>query len=296
MLKLDLGNLYIVPSGLGGLWLLAGAVLYVVGINGRSNGPVLLSLLMLALLLLNLVLTHHTLQGLELQCLDAEPSCADAPASVPLLAISQRPRAAIRLRWLNPAGQAEQPPLQLPAGRTTLTLPWQPGRRGLQQPGLLLLSTTAPMGLFRCWAYWEPPVTLPIAPARQSGPVRELQRPDAIASCGAMSETPGSDHFEELRPLRPQEGLQRVAWKNLARGQGWYGKHFSADDAGAVWLSPAPGLEQEQALEHLCARLCSGLAGGQRLGLLLNGGVEIPPASGAAQLRQCLAALAALPA
>ena len=188
-------------------------------------------------------------------------------------------------------------------------VPWHPPQRGLQRPGRLLLHTTAPLGLFRCWAYWEPPLDVAIAPARRPGPVRELQRPSRGQPHAELLGGSGSDHFEELRPLRPEEGLQRVAWKTVARGQGWYGKRFAAEQAAELWLAPAAGLPAEralgddgrlrllrQALEHLCERLCRGLDAGERLGLLLGGGVEIPPGTGAAQRRRCLQALAAVPA
>lgn len=294
-LNLGLRNLYIVPSSFGGLWLLTGGILYLVGINGRSNGPVLLSLLMLGLLLLNLFLTHLNLQGLELTSLEAGPSCADTAAAVPLLARSRSARAALKLRWLAPAAQ-QQVLLHLQAGSTPLTVPWQPPGRGLQRPGRLVIHSSAPMGLFRCWAYWEPPIDLAIAPARTPGPVQELPRAERRQGGAALSSGAGSDHFEELRPLRPQEGLQRVAWKTVARGQGWYGKRFEAEQEAGLWLAPAPGLPLEPALEHLCERLCRGLAGGESLGLVLPGGLKIPPAAGAAQLVRCLRALAAVPA
>ena len=297
VLRLGLRTLYIVPSSFGGLWLLSGGVLYVVGINSRSNGPVLLALLQLGLMLLSLFLTHLNLQGLELRCVEAAPSCADEPAAVPLLALSRQSRAGVKLRWLSPHEPAQaQQLVHLPAGTTSLTVPWRPPCRGLQQPGRLLVQTTAPLGLFRCWAYWEPPLMLAIAPARRAGPVQEVRRPSRHDPSAALQGGHGSDHFEELRPLRPQEGLQRVAWKPLARGQGWYGKHFSAEQTAALWLAPAAGLPGELALEHLCERLCRGLAAGERLGLLLPNGIAIAPASGPAQQRRCLQALAAAPA
>ena len=297
VLQLGLRNLYIVPSSLSGLWLLCGAVLYVVGINSRSNGPVLLALLQLALLLVSLFLTHWTLQGLEFRCLEVGPSCLDEPASLPLLVVSQQRRSGLRLRWLSPREPAQLPQMvSVPVGTSTVIVPWTPERRGLQRPGRLLIHTTAPLGLFRCWAYWEPPLDLAIAPARRPGPVRELRRPSRGQPRAELQGGSGSDHFEELRRLRPEEGLQRVAWKTVARGQGWYGKRFAAEQAAELWLAPAPGLPVEQALEHLCERLCRGLDAGERLGLLLSGGVEIPPASGQAQRRLCLQALAAVPA
>ena len=56
----------------------------------------------------------------------------------------------------------------------------------------------------------------------------------------------------------------------------------------------------EQALEHLSDRLCRLAAAGEAFGVVLErrGGepLVIPPASGAAQLQQCLEALALAPA
>ena len=247
-------------------------------------------------LLLSLFLTHLNLQGLELRCLEPSPSCRDEPAPLPLLAISRHPRPSLKLRWLTPTERPQNQQLvHLPAGSTTLTVPWLPPRRGLQRPGRLLIHTTAPLGLFRCWAYWEPPLAVAIAPARRPGPVQELQQTSfGQQTRTARLDSSGSDDFAELRPLRPQEGLQRVAWKTLARGRGWYSKRFGADDDAELWLSPAAGVPLEQALEHLCERLCCGLAAGQRLGLLLPGGIAIAPGTGDAQRRRCLQALAAV--
>ena len=85
-----------------------------------------------------------------------------------------------------------------------------------------------------------------------------------------------------------------MAWKTLARGQGWYGKRFSGEQPSELWLAPAPGLPLELALEHLCERLCRGLASGERVGLVLPGNVEIAPGEGQRHRYACLEALAAV--
>ncbi len=284
---------FIVPTGFGGLWLASAAVLYVVGINSRSNGPVLLALLLLSLFLLCLFVTHEALQGLELRFLEQPPSCADEPARVRFLIHCPQPCAGLRLRWLVPSEPAQpQQLLHLPTGISEVVVPWLPVRRGLQRPGRLLIGTTVPLGLFYCWTYWEPACSLAIAPARRAGPVLERQLPNRDSAQAAQSGGSGSDHFEELRPFRPEEGLQRVAWKAVARGQGWHSKRFAAEQAAELWLSPAQGLLTEQALEHLCERLCRGLAAGECLGLLLPSGASVSPGCGQAQLQRCLQALA----
>jgi uncharacterized protein (DUF58 family) len=59
-------------------------------------------------------------------------------------------------------------------------------------------------------------------------------------------------------------------------------------------LAPAAGLPTEEALEHLCARICALAAAGVPFGLQLSGRT-IPPDSGAAHRERCLAALALQP-
>lgn len=295
LLELQRRNLYILPTGFGSLWLCGSGVLYVVGINSRSNGPVLLSHLLLALILLSLFLTHRNLEGLELRSLDPHASCADEPALLPLLCNSRRARASLSLRWLEPTSGANALLVHLQAGRTRLELPWRPPGRGLQQPGRLLISTTAPLGLFRCWSFWEPPVQFAIAPARRRGPVQQPEQGFAQHAQQLRRQGSGSDDFQELTPLRPEEGMQRVAWKSAAKGQGLHGKRFSADQENELWLAPVAGIPLEQALEHVCERLERSLDNGARLGLVLPGGVCIHPDRGAAHRERCLIALASVP-
>ena len=75
-MKLGLRNLYIVPTGFGWLWLGGALFLQLVAIQTQSNGPLLLSFVMLALQLLSLHLTHGQLEGLEVRCGQPEPAFA----------------------------------------------------------------------------------------------------------------------------------------------------------------------------------------------------------------------------
>jgi uncharacterized protein (DUF58 family) len=144
------------------------------------------------------------------------------------------------------------------------------------------------LGLFRCWTYWEPPERIWVAPARTSGPVLELNPADTFPQ--------GCDDFDDLQPWREADGLQRVDWKAVARGRGWLKKQFSKPKPCELWLAPQPQLPLEQALEHLCERLCSALQQGQSVGLQLPGGTLIEPGKGSEHLDRCLKALAELPA
>ena len=284
-LHLSHRNLYILPSRFGGLWLLTAGVLYLLGINSRSNGPVLLAFVMGAVLLLSLFLTHLNLQGLSLTALPQRPCLAGEPTTYCLETHSRCQRPSLKWRWLQADAPAQQC-VHLAPGRHRLDLNWQPAKRGQQYPGRLLLHTTAPLGLFRCWCYWEPPTPIWVAPAPRPGPVQEVPH----------NRTTGGDLFEGLRPWRQEEGWRRLDWKAQARGRGRLAKEFVTETSEQLWLAPAPQIPLEMALEHLCDRLLREIRAGRAVGLVLPDGSSLNPSSQRDHLERCLQALAEWPA
>ncbi|MFZ0408500.1 MAG: hypothetical protein WAM11_10375 [Cyanobium sp.] len=292
-LRLGLRNLYIVPTRFGWFWLAGLVLLKVVGIQMQSNGPLLLSFLMLGLFLLALHLTHFNLQGLELAVGDPQPGHARSGLSYPLRLRCPGRCEGLRLRFgREPLG----PVLALPAGEHRLSVPWSPQRRGLQSPGILHLQTTAPLGLFICWSRWEPTVPQLIYPAQRPGPVaivnQASEEQDNTPSRQERQE--GCDEWRDLQPHRPEEGSARLAWKLVAQGRGRYSKRFSDSAQPLPLLAPDPAVPFERALEHLSEQICRLHGRGDSYGLVLRG-ERIPAGRGLAQRQRALAALARCP-
>ncbi len=289
-LRLGLRNLYIVPTRFGWFWLTGLLLLQVVGIQLQSNGPLLLSFLMLGLFLLALHLTHFNLQGMELASGDPQPGHAGSPLAYPLQLHCPGRCEGLRLRFgREPLG----PVLALAAGEHHLNVPWTPSRRGLQRPGILRLQTTAPLGLFICWCRWEPTAPQLVYPARRPGPVLILHQSRA-GDNGApplQDRQEGSDEWRDLLPHRPEDGSSRVAWKLVAQGRGRYAKRFSDPSDRTPLLAPDPAVPLERALEHLSERICRLQAQGDSYGLVL-GAERIPAGRGLAQRNRAMAALA----
>ena len=294
-LRLSHRNLYILPSRFGGLWLLTAAVLYWLGINSRSNSAVLLAFLMAAVMLLSMFLTHLNLQGLTLRVLPQQPCLAGEATTYSIETDSLFPRPSLKWRWLSGDAPSQQC-LHLAQGRQRLDLIWQAPERGVRLPGRLLLHTTAPLGLFRCWCYWEPPTPIFVAPAPRQGPVQRLNSPSKDAPTpGQHRALAGSDNFQDLKPWRPEEGLGRIDWKALARGRSWMTKSFASETPVELWLAAATDLPQETALEHLCHQVFQELTAGGTVGLLLPDGRQLPSRRGPEHLQSCLRALAEVP-
>jgi uncharacterized protein (DUF58 family) len=292
-LRLGLRNLYILPTGFGWSWLAGAVLLQVVGIQTQRNGPLLLSFLLLALMLLALHLTHFNLHGLEMRCEEARTGFADEPLLYPLLLRSRCPREAIRLQ-LEQGAPIE--PQSLGAGCCLLGLPWRCNHRGQQQPGVVLIHTTAPLGLFVCWSRWRPPTPQVVIPARRSGPIGLVPpEPHPVAQGQqALERRDGSEHWHDLRPQRPQDSQTRLAWKALAQGRGRLSKVFRDTDGSPPLLAPAAGVPHEQALEHLSEAVWRLSERGEPFGLQLPGG-SIAPAQGREHRDRCLLALALAP-
>jgi uncharacterized protein (DUF58 family) len=293
VLRLHLRNLYIVPTRFGGLWLSGAVLLQMVGIQTQRNGPLLLSFLLLALLLLAMHLTHANLQGLELRCGNPGAGFADTPLAYPLLLHSDSWREGIELRL---TGGPLSSPQRLKAGANPLQLDWRCQRRGAQRPGPLLIRSTAPLGLFLCWSRWQPSVPQLVYPARRRGPValapsQQLRQPSGPASSASGE---GSDHWQDLRPQRPEDSQSRLAWKALAQGRGRLTKLFRTEGDQPPWLTLAAAVPQEQALEHLSAAVWQCSQAGERFGLLLPD-QRISPGQGKEHRERCLQALALCP-
>jgi uncharacterized protein (DUF58 family) len=295
--RLSLRTLYILPSGFGWLWLLSCGVLFILGVQGSSQGALLLAYLGLGLFLLAPYLTQFNLQGLELRCGSPAPGFAGDVLPYPVQATSRDQRLALGARFRRCEADLGWSGCLEP-GQQWLAVPWRPSQRGLQRPGRLRLQSSAPLGLFVCWTLWDPPAPQLIYPARRPGPVLELDRPQTRerhqAEAGDDDRAGGSDHWRELTPHRPEEGLARLAWKQLARSGERYGKRFADPQPRPHLLAPDPALPREQALEHLSARIWQLAASGESYGLVLAS-QTIPAGAGSAQLERCLTALALAP-
>lgn len=297
-LRLGLRTLYILPTGLGWLWLAALALLLLVGVQTQANGPLLLAFLMLGLWLLALHLTHFNLQGLEVACATPPWGFAGEAVAYPLRLRCAALCEGLRLQWQDGVGslaRGEEPLVVgvLRPGEHRLELSWCPAARGLQRPGPLRLWSTAPLGLFVCWSVWQPPERQWIVPARKAGPVRELAGDAALGEAmgsGARVEAAG-EAWHDLRPRRPQDSQSRLAWKLMAQGRGPMVKRFAAPAPQALVVAPEPTLPRERALEHLSERLCRLHRQGRPYGLLWQGAV-VGPGEGLAHRDHCLRLLA----
>ena len=137
----------------------------------------------------------------------------------------------------------------------TVTLAAPATRRGRVPLGRVTLSSDHPLGLWRGWAYVHFPlsgIAYP-APEPHAPPLPTGER-------GADPHAVGRGDDADLAGLREyQRGdpLQRVAWKAVARGAGWFSKSFEGTGGGGPitldWSRLPKHLDSEARLSRLSA-------------------------------------------
>ena len=188
--------------------------------------------------------------------------------------------------------------LDLPAGATRPVHLSVIGRtRGRQPLGRVTIASDFPLGLWRAWAYVHFPLSALVYPAPEAPPPALPQgREGADAQRSARA---ADAELAGLREYQRGDPLNRIAWKAVARGAGWYSKQFEgAGGRGPLeldWAELPPGLGTEARLSRLTAWILAAEREARPFALRLPG-VELPLAQGGAHRRAALTALALFPA
>lgn len=226
-------RIYILPTRRGLALIATVAVMLVTSLNYGLALGFAATFLLSGLIAAALVHTFRNLAGVELRPGVAGESFA--PGRVPFsLAIGAGTRTRVALSVATREGVRCILDVDAHALRTAAFDVAAPVR-GTVELGRVTLASDYPLGLWRGWAYVH-------FPSRGLAyPAPELGAPALPASVsGTDASTRGRTEDADLAGLRDyQRGdpLQRVAWKAVARGAGWYSKAFDgAGGAGPVVL------------------------------------------------------------
>jgi len=183
------------------------------------------------------------------------------------------------------------------AATQTITLAVPATARGRVPLGRVTLSSSHPLGLWRGFAYVHFPLSGIAYPAPEAHPP-----PLPSGKHGVDPHAVGRGDDADLAGLREyQRGdpLQRVAWKAVARGAGWFSKSFEGTGGGGPialdWSQLPAHLDAEMRLSRLSAWILAAERTTRPFGLSLPG-VRLPTGSGREHRREALTALALLPA
>jgi len=289
-------RVYIVPSGLGWLYVLTLFLLLAGSINYGISLGFALTFLLAGLGLAGMVHTARNLARMTVTTGRAEPVFAGEAAQFRLIldggGAFDRPAILVR----HVASGAQLVVDVTPAAAAEVVLPVPAARRGRLPIGRVLLETRFPLGVFRSWSYVEPDARCLVYPRPERSP---LPPSTPEAARGALrSPMPGDDDYSGLRAYQLSDSPRHVAWKAVARSDDMLTKQFAGEAAAELWLDwralPA-GLD----LEGRLSRLAGWVLAADRLAIhygLRMPGVEIAPGRSDAHRAACLQALALYPA
>jgi uncharacterized protein (DUF58 family) len=288
-------RIYILPTRRGLALIATLATMLVTAMNYALSLGHALTFLVTGLVAAALLHTWRNLAGIAISPLAAGEGFAGSPITFTL---SVANAGAARHGIVVAARTGPGVTIDLPAGATRpVQLSVVAPRRGRVALGRITVSTDFPLGLWRGWAYAHFPLAGIAYPAPESPPP---PLPAGIEGFDLQRRARAADaELAALRDYHPGDAQNRIAWKAVARGAGWYTKQFEGTGGSGtlelLWSELPPGLPVEARLARLCAWILAAERETRSFGLKLPG-TDLPPGSGAGQRRAALSALALFPA
>lgn len=178
----------------------------------------------------------------------------------------------------------------------TVTLEVDAPARGRVALGRVTLTSSYPFGLWRGWAYLHFPLAGIVFPAAEIG-APPLPRGQGGTDPLAQGRSDNAD-LAGLREFQRGDPPQRVAWKAVARGAGWYTKEFDGAGGGGpvtiAWSLLPPALSTEARLSRLTAWVLAAERSARPFALTVPG-TRLPARQGRDHRREALTALALYP-
>ncbi len=286
-------RIYILPTRRGWAMIATVATMLVASLNYALSLGVGVTFLLAGLLAAALLHTFRNLAGIEVTPLSAGESFAGGHVAFTLsLHGGALARSAVTLAASGATASGD-----VPAGAAlTVNLDILAPSRGRQPLGRVTLSSAFPLGLWRGWAYVHFPLAGIVYPAAEMGapPLPHgATGPDALAA--------GRSEDADLAGLREfQDGdpPQRIAWKAVARGAGWYTKEFDGVGGGGPvtlsWTSLPDAFTNEARLSRLTAWVVAAERAARPFALRMPG-TSLTAGQGRDHLRNALVALALFP-
>ncbi len=289
-ITLDQRRIFIFPSRAGFFFGCCLLVMLIAAINFENNLSYGLTFLLATLFIVATLHTYANLSGLTIRALRADPAFAGQRSEFQLMIerSKQRDHYALHLKW---RASSEALVSLVDDDSVKVQLHMAVAKRGWFSPGRLLLESTYPLGLLRCWTWIDLDLHALVYPR----PLTSAELPGLATDTpdGAAAMVVGNDDFYGFRHYRKGDSLRQVHWKGLAKGQGVLTKQYTAYADRSVWLDwdLFPGLAAEQRLSHLCYWVLEFDKHREEYGLRLPG-LVIEPALGEKHRERVLKELA----
>lgn len=287
-------RIYILPSRRGWMMIATLVIMLLTSLNYALALGLVVTFLLTGLVAAALLHGFRNLAGLEIRPLAAGETFAGGRLEYTLaLGGSGRRRDALEFRAAGTAVAV----IDIPDGQSASVRLERPApSRGRVALGRVTVSSTQPLGLWRAWSYVHFPLAGVVFPSPEPG-APALPR----GAHGQDASAPGQGdeaEFAGLREFQAGDPPQRIAWKAVARGAGWYTKEFDGSGGGGPvaldWSLLPRSLDVETKLSRLAAWVLMAEHAARPFSLVVPG-ASLAAAQDREHRRAALTMLATLP-
>ena len=292
-------NIFIFPTRFGFAYIVVLILLFLLGTNYQNNVIILLCYLMGSFFITAKLTAFFNLKGLIIK---SKPYAQgfkgqDIPVTISLEARSTKhgivlgfdKQSTTQIKQIGKRAKTSHANSQV-----QVTIYYQADKRGVISPGRVKVFSEHAFGLFRVWSWLDFGHELVVYPHPMAIASKHLLEMPSEAEDGEqlVSDRDG-DEFKELAAYKPGESMARVAWKQLARGQGKLTKHYHqlSGQRRELSLDMLPPVSIEQKLSYLCYLVLQYSQASYAFGFSLTH-QKISADHGEQHKQQCLRALA----
>ena len=287
-------RIYILPTARGAALVATLATMLLTAMNYALSLGFALTFLAGGMVAAALLATFRNLAGLAVSPLGAGEAFAGGDLEFTLsLASGSRQRIGIMVA----VRQGLPNSVDLPPGATRpIAISIPAPKRGHLGLGRISLSSDFPLGIWRAWAYVHFPLTGTVFPAPEAGapPLPLGHHGSYVGRSSRLADT----ELAGLRDYERGDAQNRIAWKAVARGAGWYSKQFEGTGGGGMlelhWVELPVGIDTETGLSRFTAWILSAERAALPFSLHIPGTV-LRTGQGAGHRRAALTALAVFP-
>lgn len=297
-------NILIYPSRFGLFYLVFISILFILGTNYQNNIILLLSYLLSSFFITTMLHSFYNFSQIQFYSQARQYGYTGEDIYFPVKISVNKKHYDINLHFTQAREQDErQKVICCSPGTQHIDLKVKLPKRGQFLLGRVTAYSEYAFGLFKSKVVLDFGHNVIVYPK----PIRLMasqyslsaQREDSDLDNNQLSHRLGTDDFFELKSFVQGESRSRTAWKQLAKGQGHFSKHYQASQGKLQWLNlhDMPGNDIEMKLNYLSFLINEFGANNQEYGLLLypediNNTLNISPNSGGAHQQDCLSALA----
>lgn len=298
--QINYQNIFIMPTRFGAAFCFFILLLFLLGTNYQNNIIILVSYLLVSFFIVVLHHSFLNLSGLKFVANSPIKGYAGAALSLPLVITNSKARFNIHFSFYqglvnqsstsnaNGAGlavgkkitvktkaddakainaQKSKVILTLPQGKSEILVPFKADKRGQFSLPRMLIASEYGFGLFRTWTRLDFAQQATVFPKplnyswQETQQVEKGQKQNESVESQQSSHQAGYDEFYQLRQYQQGEAFSQVAWKQVARGQGWLTKQFQQNLSGKLLLDfsslPEATLEQKLSMLSYAITDCS---------------------------------------